>query len=173
MICWLPGLTVRCVSRVASPLTVIVTWVLWPAASVPEAGATFSSPSRLDGSVIDQETGPFSAVSVIVPPADKVSTTVEGETLSVPWPAGADDAPGEGVGDDAEDGDGAAVGCAVAGFEGADGTLEPVTVFDGTAGVVAAVALALSWASGADPDGGGAPCVETTVRSISLPPAGW
>jgi hypothetical protein len=79
-----PGFAVRCVSSDARPLTEIVTSVDWPEASVPDAGETTSSPSRLDGSEIDQFTGPFSAVSVIVLPSSGVSTTVVGDTASVP-----------------------------------------------------------------------------------------
>ena len=81
---WSPGFTVSVVSREASPLTEIDTVVLWPAASVPELGETISSPSRLDGSEMDHDTGPPSAVRVIELPSSGVSTTVLGDTVSVP-----------------------------------------------------------------------------------------
>lgn len=79
-----PGLTARVVSRLARPLTSIVTVVLAPAARVPEVLERLSSPSRLDGSVIDHRTGPPWAVSVRVFPSSGVSRTVLVETLTVP-----------------------------------------------------------------------------------------
>lgn len=69
----------------------IVTRTLWPTASVPEAGEAVSLPSRPDGTDIDHETEPPAAVSVHVPPSSEVSTTLEGDTLSVPWPRGVSD----------------------------------------------------------------------------------
>jgi hypothetical protein len=57
---------------------------LLPALSVPDAGATISSPSRLAGSEIDHETGPPLAVSVSDPPSSGLSSTVVGDTDSVP-----------------------------------------------------------------------------------------
>jgi hypothetical protein len=46
---------------------VIATVTLLPALSVPDAGATVSSPSRLAGSVIDHETGPPPAATAPSP----------------------------------------------------------------------------------------------------------
>ena len=83
-------------------MTEIDTCALCPAASVPDDGAMISSPTRLAGSVIDHETGPFRAVSVSVLPSSGVRTTVVGDTASVPWP----DCGGEvlgGAGEDAVD----------------------------------------------------------------------
>ena len=102
-----PGFAVRCVSSDAMPLTEIVTWADWPEASVPDAGETTSSPSRLDGSEIDQFTGPFSAVSVSSLPSSGVSTTVVGDTASVPCLGGGGVVGGGfGGGDDAGGDDG-------------------------------------------------------------------
>ena len=85
-------------------MTEIDTCALCPAASVPDDGAMTSSPTRLAGSAIDHETGPFRAVSVSVLPSSGVRTTVVGDTESVPWP----DCGGEVVGgadEDVADGD--------------------------------------------------------------------
>ena len=95
-------------------MTEIDTCALCPAASVPDDGAMISSPTRLAGSAIDHETGPFRAVSVSVLPSSGVRTTVVGDTASVPWPGcggdvvgGADeDAVDEGDADDDEEGEG-------------------------------------------------------------------
>ncbi len=111
---WPPGLTVSVVSREARPVTEIDTRALWPAASVPDDGATISLPSRLAGSAIDHETGPLRAVSVSVLPSSGVRTTVAGDTASVPWSdcggvvvGGADeDAVDEGDADDDEEDEG-------------------------------------------------------------------
>jgi hypothetical protein len=83
VICCPPGDTVSCESRLTR-LVEIVTCTLWPAVIVPDDGDTLSLPSRLDGSEIDQLTGPPLAVSVIVPPSSGVSTIVVGWTSSVP-----------------------------------------------------------------------------------------
>jgi len=95
-------------------VTEIDTCALCPAASVPDDGAMISSPTRLAGSAIDHETGPFRAVSVSVLPSSGVRTTVVGDTASVPWSdcggdvvGGADeDAVDEGDADDDEEGEG-------------------------------------------------------------------
>jgi hypothetical protein len=81
---WSPGFTVSVESIEASPLTEMLTVASWPACSVPEAGDRFTPPIRLTGSEIVQETGPpeASMVSVLLPRA--VSSTVAGETDSVP-----------------------------------------------------------------------------------------
>jgi hypothetical protein len=81
-----PGLATRCVSSDALPVTVTV--VLWPDASVPDAGETVTSPRTLDGSVIVQRTGPWLAVSVITLPDSGARVIVVGDTISVPGPAG-------------------------------------------------------------------------------------
>ena len=67
-------------STEASPRTLIVTVTLLPALRVPEAGETVSSPSRLNGSEIDHDTGPPLAVSVNEPPSSGLSSTVVGDT---------------------------------------------------------------------------------------------
>ena len=71
-----PGFTDSWVSSDALPLT--VTLVLFPDASVPDDGETVTSPRRLDGSVIVQRTGPFSAVSVITEPEGDATVIVVG-----------------------------------------------------------------------------------------------
>jgi hypothetical protein len=103
---WPPGFTVSVVSSEASPLPEIDTVTLWPAASVPELGETVSSPSRLAGSEMDHETGPPSAVRVSELPSSGVSTTVLGDTVSVP--AAGDCTGGDDDGGGDEDGGGAA-----------------------------------------------------------------
>ena len=72
------------VSSEASPVTLICTVTLSPAASVPEDGLTVSEPSSDDGSKIDQETGPPFAVSVSVPWPSRVSSTVVVDRPSAP-----------------------------------------------------------------------------------------
>jgi hypothetical protein len=57
---------------------VIATVTLLPALSVPDAGATVSSPSRLAGSVIDHETGPPLAASVSDPPSSGLNFSPPG-----------------------------------------------------------------------------------------------
>jgi hypothetical protein len=54
-----------------------------PAFRVPDDGDTVREPSRVDGSEIDQDTGPPLSVSVSEPPSSGLSTTVAGETDSV------------------------------------------------------------------------------------------
>jgi hypothetical protein len=75
---------------------------------VPLAGATFTSPIRLDGSEIDQDTGPPDAVMVSVVGPSKLSTIVVGDTETVPGvTAGADEDDGAGwVGAGVGEGDG-------------------------------------------------------------------
>ncbi|HEX3311361.1 MAG TPA: hypothetical protein VHS32_34380, partial [Streptosporangiaceae bacterium] len=58
--------------------------VLWPAASVPDIGATTTFFARPAGSEIDHFTAPPEAVSVIDPLAGGVRSSVDGLTLSVP-----------------------------------------------------------------------------------------
>lgn len=84
-----PGFATRLVS--SDPLPVTVTVVLCPDASVPDDGETLTSPRMLDGSLIVQCTGPFLAVSVIVLPDSGESTTVVGDTDSLPSAAGGAD----------------------------------------------------------------------------------
>jgi hypothetical protein len=79
-----------------------------PACSVPEVAERFTPPIRLTGSEILQDTGPPSAsmVSVLLPSA--VSSTVVGETVSVPGEAavvGGADLAGVAEGDAAGDAD--------------------------------------------------------------------
>ena len=62
----------------------IVSRVLWPAASEPDDGYTVTVPMMLAGSLTDHVTEPPVAVSVMVLPSKGVSTTVPVETLSVP-----------------------------------------------------------------------------------------
>ena len=72
----------------------------WPAWRVPADGATFRLPSRVDGSLIDQETGPPCAVIVIWVPPSVLSRTDVGATVSVPGRGGGgggDDVLGAGV----------------------------------------------------------------------------
>ena len=105
MICCLLGDAVSCESRLTR-LVVIVTRMLWPAAIVPDDGETVSWPIRLDGSEIDQLTGPPLALSVIVPPSSGVSTIVVGEMPSVPCAGGEGEAEEGGVDEGgADDGD--------------------------------------------------------------------
>src|SRR5262249_34849260 len=111
----------------------IVTWVLCPAASVPDAGDTISLPTKLDGSEMDHDTGPFSAVRVSAPPPDTVSTMVVGDTSRVPGAGG-------GVAD--RDGDDGGDCCAEAG--GADEDCEPGT------DAAAAAASAPAWGTPGD-----------------------
>jgi len=53
-----PGFTLSVVSSEMRLLTEMTTVVLCPAWRVPDAGLTLSLPSRLDGSLTDQLTGP-------------------------------------------------------------------------------------------------------------------
>ena len=62
----------------------IVSRVLWPAASDPDDGYTATVPMMLAGSLTDHVTEPPVAVSVMVLPSKGVSTTVPVETRSVP-----------------------------------------------------------------------------------------
>jgi len=76
------------VSSEVSPDTVSDTVTGEPGCTVPDEGETVSDPSRALCSEIDQVTGPPVAVSVRVPPSSGVSTTVAGDTLSVPAATG-------------------------------------------------------------------------------------
>src|SRR6185312_14306642 len=80
------GLNVRCTRGLPVPCTVTVSVVVWPAASVPDIGATTTFFSRPGGSETDQFTAPPDAVSVIDPLAGGVTVSVAGLTLSVPAP---------------------------------------------------------------------------------------
>jgi len=80
------GLNVRCTRGLPVPCTVTVSVVVWPAASVPDIGATTTFFSRPGGSETDQFTAPPDAVSVIDPPAGGATLSVAGLTLSVPAP---------------------------------------------------------------------------------------
>ena len=98
-----PGWTVSVVPRLTSSAGAILTVALAPAARWPDKGETVSEPSRLDCE-IDQFTGPPCAVRVIVlpasgPPSGIVSSTVAGETVSVPAFGGGGELDGDGVGD--------------------------------------------------------------------------
>jgi ribulose-phosphate 3-epimerase len=84
-----PGCTVSWLSSESSPDTVIATVAVPPALRVPDAGLTVSSPSRVVGSEIDQETGPPLAVSVSDPPSSGLSSTSAVDTASVPAAGGA------------------------------------------------------------------------------------
>jgi hypothetical protein len=91
---------VRVESIEASPSTVIETLADWPAWSVPEPGEKSTLPTRLDGSEIDHDTGPPDAVMVSVVAPSALSTTVVGDTATVPGvTAGADEEGWVGVGD--------------------------------------------------------------------------
>jgi hypothetical protein len=105
---WPPGLMVSVESTEARPFTVTETFAVWPAWSVPLAGETFTLPSRLDGSEIDQDTGPPEAEMVNVAGPSKLSTIVDGDTETVPGvTAAADEDDGAGwVGAGDGDGDG-------------------------------------------------------------------
>ena len=81
-----PGTNVRCTRGLPGPRTVTLTVVLWPAASVPDIGATTTFFSRPAGSETDQFTAPPDAVSVIDPLAGGVTVSVAGLTLRVPAP---------------------------------------------------------------------------------------
>src|SRR6266699_6166287 len=80
------GLNVRCTRGLPMPCTVTVSVVVWPAASVPDIGATTTFFSRPGGSETDQFTSPPDAVSVIDPLAGGATLSVAGLTLSVPAP---------------------------------------------------------------------------------------
>src|SRR5580692_5881757 len=79
-------MNVRCTRGLPAPCTVTLTVVLWPAASVPDIGATTTFFSRPGGSDIDQFTSPPDAVRVIDPLAGGATLSVAGLTLSVPAP---------------------------------------------------------------------------------------
>jgi len=81
---WSPGCTVSSVSSESRSVTVIATVALSPALSVPDIGVTFSLSRSQAGSEIDHATGPSLAVSVSRPPCHGLSTTVVGDTDSVP-----------------------------------------------------------------------------------------
>ncbi len=93
----LPGFTVSVPSApaagAAAPaapsglLTLSVTVVLWPDASVPAVGETVTWPTRLDDSAMDQSTDPNEAFRVSVPPL-LPSTIVVGVTVSRPRAGG-------------------------------------------------------------------------------------
>jgi hypothetical protein len=70
------------------PVTVTLTVMLSPAASVPDIGATTTFFSRPGGSETDQFTLPPEAVMVIVPVPGGVTSSVAGLTLSVPATGG-------------------------------------------------------------------------------------
>ena len=78
----------------ARPLTVTWTVACCPACSVPDAGAKLTFPSRLDGSVMDHDTGPPAALIVSFDGASRLSTTVAGDTVSVPGRTVLDDGAG-------------------------------------------------------------------------------
>jgi hypothetical protein len=94
-----PGFRVRFESTEAIPSTVMVTVACWPACNVPELGEASTLPIRLDGSEIDQDTGPFWAVMVSVLPDRALSSTVVGDADSVPAVTAGDEVDGAGVGD--------------------------------------------------------------------------
>ncbi len=103
---WPPGFTLSVVSSETRLLTEMTTVALCPAFSVPDAGLTLSVPSRLDGSLTDQLTGPPSAVIVTWVPPSVLSTMLVGDTLSVPGAAEV----GGGAGEDGEEDDGRGAG---------------------------------------------------------------
>jgi hypothetical protein len=85
-----PGLTVITESTLAT-VVLIFTVTLCPAASVPEVRDRRTVPIRLDGSEIDQVTGPPVAVIVIeLLPSRGVSSSAVGVTLTVPVAASSD-----------------------------------------------------------------------------------
>ena len=65
------------------PLALTVTVVLWPEASVPDAGETVALPTRPDDSAMDQLTDPNEAVRVSVVPF-RPTTIVVGDTARMP-----------------------------------------------------------------------------------------
>ena len=91
-----PGLNTRCTWGFPLPVTVTVTLVVERAASVPDIGETTTFFVRPGGSRIVQSTDPPEALSVIVPAAGGVTSSVVGLTLSVRVVADAD---GDGDGD--------------------------------------------------------------------------
>src|SRR5262249_19410581 len=83
-----PGKNVRCTRGLPGPCTVTLTVVVWPAASVPDIGATTTFFATPAGSEIDQFTSPPDAVSVIDAVPDGPTSGVAGRTLSAPAPGG-------------------------------------------------------------------------------------
>ena len=83
-----PGFTVRWLSTASRLVMLRVTLTLWPAARVPEAGDTVSVPIKLDGSVIDHDTGPPEAVRMRVSPSPVLSWIFVRDTVSAPGFAG-------------------------------------------------------------------------------------
>jgi hypothetical protein len=83
-----PGFTVSWLSSETRLATRTETVTLCPAASVPPDGETVTRPSRLEDSAMDQVTGPPDAVSVMLAPRTGLSSTVLGDTLSVPCGGG-------------------------------------------------------------------------------------
>src|SRR5215469_467420 len=104
--CSLPGFTVSCDSMLVRVVEMAMA-ALWPACSVPDACDTLIAPIRLGGMEMDQVTGPPFAVIVNEAPSSGASTTVLGDTVSVPA-AGGWDVAATGVADGDElDGSGA------------------------------------------------------------------
>ena len=79
-----PGSRVSCPPAMSRSVGVTVTVALAPAASVPDDGATVSSPIRPWDSVMDQLTGPFEAVRVRVTERPGRGAIEVGSTVSVP-----------------------------------------------------------------------------------------
>jgi len=79
-----PGLNVRCTVGFPEPCRVTVIVAVPPAGSEPDIGATTTFFSRPGGSETVQSTGPPDAVSVIVPEAGGLTSSVAGLTVSVP-----------------------------------------------------------------------------------------
>jgi hypothetical protein len=77
-------MNLRCTRGLPGPWTVTLTVAVWPAASVPDIGATTTCFATPDGSEIDQFTSPPDAVSVIDAVSDGPTSSVAGLTLSVP-----------------------------------------------------------------------------------------
>jgi hypothetical protein len=131
-------------------VTLIVAVV--PAASVPDIGETTTFLVRPGGSRIAQSTLPPEALSVMVPTAGGVTSSVVGLTLSVPVAGGVAGAVVAGADADADGGVRGAAGLA-------DGWLPPA----GTTGRVVLRALGVTAASALLVDGS---------APVALPPAG-
>ncbi|HEY1005441.1 MAG TPA: hypothetical protein VGD83_38005, partial [Streptosporangiaceae bacterium] len=79
-------MNLRCTRGLPGPGTVTLIAAVWPAASVPDIGATTTFFPRPPGSDTDQLTVPPDAVSVIDPLAGGARSSVGGLTLRVPAP---------------------------------------------------------------------------------------
>jgi hypothetical protein len=81
---WSPGLIVSREPNLAMPVPVTMIVALWPASRVPDCWDTATLPSSLDGTEMDQATGPPLAVKVNELLDPTASAMLFVETLSVP-----------------------------------------------------------------------------------------